>query len=52
MIATGMTEHNCTTCKHTDTDQIGDRYCINNKSKHCFELVNENMVCELWESSL
>lgn len=42
-------KYNCTTCKYSDTDQIGDRYCVNDKSEHCADFVNKNNVCELWE---
>lgn len=49
MIEIGLLKYNCTTCKYSDTDQIGDRYCINDKSEHCADFVSKDIVCELWE---
>ncbi len=40
---------NCLPYKWSDTDQIGDRYCINDKSEHCADFVDKDKVCELWE---
>lgn len=50
-IITGLMKHNCTTCKWSNTDQIGDMYCCNDESKHCADFVSMEVVCKYWESN-
>ena len=51
MLVTGLMKHNCATCKWSDTDQIGDRYCCNDESEKCADFVDKDTVCEYWEET-
>lgn len=39
----------CKYCKWATTDQIGDKYCFNNRSENRAEFVSDTDSCEYFE---